>query len=81
MIESKLKEKPMNCNRGQLFRPCWVSQHDIGSDQLSMVALLGFQFGLYPVPSSLQTNWQSKIRRNNLGQLDTKQNKAQSSLY
>ena len=23
MIESKLKAK--NCNRGQLFRPCWVS--------------------------------------------------------
>ena len=23
MIESKLK--PKNCNRGQLFRPCWVS--------------------------------------------------------
>ena len=28
MIESKLKAK--NCNRGQLFRPCWVSSgHDI----------------------------------------------------
>ena len=29
MVESKLKAK--KCNRGQLFRPCWASQHGVVS--------------------------------------------------
>ena len=32
MIESKLKAK--NCNRGQLFRPCWVSSARCGSNEV-----------------------------------------------
>ena len=45
MIESKLKTN--NCNRGQLFRD------PTRSKQLSTVAIVGFQFGLYHVVAPL----------------------------
>ena len=57
MIESKLNAR--NCNRGELFRPCWVSSawySKLWSNQLVdwyPYTRFGFQFGLYHVVALL----------------------------